>query len=80
MKFTSQRNRVAALEALLRPGGVRIKITGGLPDDFEAATPPEPPGHELHEQVKAFRRSADASAKAEPAKSRPKPKAAPRAS
>jgi hypothetical protein len=80
MKFTSQRNRVAALEALLRLGGVRIKITGGLPPDGHAAKPADPPGIELKTQAAAFRRPAGAPAAAEPAEAAPRPKTAPRGS
>jgi hypothetical protein len=40
MKYTSQRNRLAAVEALLGPRHQVLRIIGGLPQDAQAPPPP----------------------------------------
>jgi hypothetical protein len=42
MKYTSQRNRLHAIEAQLGPRHLTIRITGGLPDEG-AEVPPSSP-------------------------------------
>jgi hypothetical protein len=53
MKFTAIRHRVAALEARLNLRGAKLRIEGGLPEDFK---PPaaEPPGSDLKRQAAMF--------------------------
>ena len=75
MKYLALRIQLIALKAQLPLTGRTIVITGGLPPDF-AAKPPDPPGHELKEQHKAFVRPSrgrgcgEASEPADPVRSR----------
>jgi hypothetical protein len=57
VKYASLRNRIAALEALLPTGPVRIRVTGGMPPPPAEPAKPNPGGCELAEQAAAFRRA-----------------------
>jgi hypothetical protein len=50
VKHAYLRNRLAALEAILRTEPVRIKVTGGMPSPAAEPAKPEPGGRELAEQ------------------------------
>jgi hypothetical protein len=55
MKYIGLRNQLLALKAQLPQRGIKIVITGGVPDDLAAQ--PEPPGGiDLKHQHRAFAR------------------------
>jgi hypothetical protein len=65
MKYTAQRNRLAALQRQLPGPGTRLVITGGLPPNYAPAQP-KPPGSDLKHQHAAFAKPRDAPDAARP--------------
>jgi hypothetical protein len=64
VKYSGLRKQLAALRAQLPARGITIRITGGLPENWEPAKP-APPGADLKAQHRIFGRPArppDASA------------------
>jgi hypothetical protein len=56
VKHANLRNRLAALEAILRTEPVRIRVVGGLAPPSAEPAKPEPGGRELAEQAALFAR------------------------
>jgi len=59
VKWQAFRNRLLALEARMRPHGLRIRLEGGLPPDFKLPAE-KPPGSDLKTQHQLVAKGASA--------------------